>query len=125
MSQVALRRQRGVVAYQQGPAAERLAEQALERDGWSILARRLRNAGGEIDLVADRAGLTGMIEVKFRATLEGGAHALQPKQQARLLAAGEIALADHPEWGTAGVRFDLLVIDHFGAVRRIPDAIRA
>ena len=46
MSQVALRRQRGVVAYQQGQAAEPQAEQALERDGWGNVARRRRNPRG-------------------------------------------------------------------------------
>ena len=66
-----------------------------------------------------------MVEVKSRPTLAGGAYSLQPRQQARLLAAGEIALAEHPDWGSAGVRFDLVVIDKLGAVRRIPDAIRA
>ena len=40
------------------------------------------------------------------------------------LAAGEIALAEHPEWGRAGVRFDVLLVDDAGRVRRIADAFR-
>ncbi len=43
----------------------------------------------------------------------------------RLLAAAEILLGEHPGWGTAGVRFDLLVVDATGTVRRIADAFRA
>ena len=119
------RQTKGKRAHQSGHQAESKAQAALEREGWSILARRLRNAGGEIDLVAERAGLTAMIEVKHRPTFAGCAYALLPKQQSRLLAAGEIALAEHPEWGAAGVRFDLMMVDGQGAVRRIQDAIRA
>ena len=119
------RQDRGRASHKRGREAETQAEAALERDGWSVLARRLRNAGGEIDLVVDREGLTAMVEVKSRPTLAGGAYSLLPRQQARLLAAGEIALAEHPDWGSAGVRFDLLVIDKLGSIRRIPDAIRA
>ncbi len=126
MSAISRSRQvKGRLAQRRGVDAEAKAEAALTRDGWSVLARRLRNAGGEIDLVVDRAGLTAMVEVKSRPTLEGGVYALMPRQQARLLAAGEIALADHPDWGTAGVRFDLLVVDQQGAVRRVQDALRA
>jgi putative endonuclease len=119
------RRRRGAVAHHRGMNAERLAEAALHRDGWRVLARRLRTPAGEIDLVADRDGLTALIEVKARPSLAGAAFALQPRQQARLMAAGEIALANNPGWGSAGVRFDVLLVDKTGAVRRVKDAFRA
>ena len=102
-----------------------LAEAALDRDGWQILARRLRTPAGEIDLVAERDGLTAMIEVKARPSLAAAAYAIQPRQQARLLAAGEIALANNPGWGSAGIRFDVLLVDRVGTVRRVKDAFRA
>jgi Holliday junction resolvase-like predicted endonuclease len=41
-----------------------------------------------------------------------------------LLAAAEIALAAHPGWGAAGIRFDVLLVDGAGRVRRIADAFR-
>ena len=116
---------RGGASQRSGVAAEAAAEAALVRDGWLILARRLRTAAGEIDLVADRAGLLAFIEVKQRPTLAGAAVALGVRQQARLLAAAEIVLAEHPEWGSAGVRFDVLLVDAAGQVRRIADAFRA
>ncbi len=116
---------RGSASQRSGVAAEAAAEAALVQEGWLILARRLRTAAGEIDLVADRAGLLAFIEVKRRATLAGAAVALGPRQQARLTAAAEIVLADHPDWGSAGVRFDLLLVDAAGQVRRIADAFRA
>ena len=105
--------------------AEAAAEAALTAEGWQILARRLRTAAGEIDLLAQRDGLLAIIEVKQRPTLADAAAALGPKQQARLTAAAEIVLAEHPQWGRAGVRFDVLLVDGTGRVRRIADAFRA
>ncbi len=90
-----------------------------------VLARRLRTPAGEIDLVAERDGLLAIVEVKARPTLAGAAVSLGKRQQERLLAAAEIALAANPEWGRAGVRFDVLLVDAKGQVRRIADAFRA
>ncbi len=104
--------------------AEQAACEALERENWIVLARRLRNPAGEIDIVAERDGLLAFIEVKARPDLHSAAVALGPRQRARLLAAGEAALAEHPEWGRAGVRFDVLLVDGAGRVRRIADAFR-
>ena len=115
---------RGRVAQARGITAEQAACAALERDGWTVLARRLRTAAGEIDVVAERDGLLAFVEVKARPDLLTAAAALGPRQRARLLAAGEIALADNPGWGRAGVRFDVLLVDGAGRVRRIADAFR-
>ena len=118
------RRLRGRSNQAGGLAAETIAASALESDGWTVLARRLRNAAGEIDLVAERDGLLAIIEVKRRARLADAAAALGARQQARLIAAAEILLAEHPEWGRNGVRFDVLLVDAVGTVRRIADAFR-
>lgn len=115
---------RGKAAHARGVVAEQAACTALERDGWVVLARRLRTAAGEIDVVAEQGGLLAFIEVKARPDLHSAAIALRPRQRARLLAAGEVALAEHPEWGRAGVRFDVLLVDDAGRVRRIIDAFR-
>ena len=115
---------RGKSSHLRGHQAETRAEDALVQDGWQVLARRLRTAAGEIDIVADRDGITVVIEVKSRPTLADAAFALQPRQQRRLVAAAEIALAEHPAWGRVGVRFDMMLVDAAGAVRRIADAFR-
>ena len=115
---------RGGRAHASGIDAEALACAALERDGWTVLARRVRTEAGEVDAVAERHGLAAFVEVKRRATLTGAAWALTPRQRARLLGAAEILLAAHPEWGRAGVRFDVMLVDAAGAVRRIADAFR-
>jgi putative endonuclease len=105
-------------------AAEAAAGAALEHDGWVVLARRLRTEAGEVDLLAERAGVLAIVEVKARPSLADAAAAVSQRQRARLMAAAEIILAGHPEWGLAGVRFDVLVVDAAGRVRRIADAFR-
>ena len=115
---------RGLRAQAQGVDAETLACAALAADGWSIRARRLRTPAGEVDIVAERDGLLAFVEVKRRPTLAEAAASLGARQRARLLAAAGIVLAANPDWGLAGVRFDVLVVDDAGRVRRIVDAFR-
>ena len=118
------RRARGQIAHATGLGAEAAARAALEKDGWTILAQRLRTKAGEIDIVADKAGLLAIVEVKSRPTLLQAATAITPRQQARIIAACDIVLTEHPDWGTVGVRFDVLLVDAQGRVRRIADAFR-
>ena len=113
-----------VKAYQRGIDAETAACRALEREGWTILARRLRTGAGEIDVVAAKPDLLAIVEVKARPSLADAAMSLGSRQRLRLLAAAEILLAEHPEWLRASVRFDLIVVDAVGTVRRIADAFR-
>jgi putative endonuclease len=118
------RQYRGQRAQARGITAEAAAAAALQRDGWVILAHRLRTEAGEIDLLAERAGVLAIVEVKARPSLADAAIAVSPRQRTRLLAAADIILADHPDWGSAGVRFDVLLVDAAGRVRRITDAFR-
>lgn len=119
------RRDRGRLAYASGVAAEEAACAALTQHGWIIRARRLRTQAGEIDAVAEKAGILSIIEVKSRPTLAEAAVALTMRQQSRLVGACKIILAEHPEWGANGVRFDVMVVDPAGKVRRIADAFRS
>jgi putative endonuclease len=118
------RSRRGQLADKRGRLAEEIATVALIKDGWTILRRRLRTPAGEIDLIAEKDGLLVVVEVKARASLADAAYALTKRQQARLLAATDILLATNPDWGTQGVRFDMLLVDPAGVVRRIADAFR-
>ncbi len=118
------RRERGLAAHAAGIAAEDAACAALQADGWIILARRLRTAAGEVDVVAEKAGLLAIAEVKFRPRLAEAAAALTARQRDRLINACDIILMQHPDWGIAGTRFDVLVVDPAGRVRRIADAFR-
>lgn len=117
-------RGKGSRAYAFGLRAERVVCEALVRDGWSVLGRRLRTDVGEIDIVAEKQGLLAFVEVKARPTLLDAVDAISARQQKRLLLAAEILLAEHPTWGIDGVRFDVIVVDAKGSVRRVADAFR-
>lgn len=109
-----------------GRWAEAHAAARLQADGWTVLAQRARTGAGEIDLVVWRAGLLAFVEVKARPTLALAAAALGARQQQRLARAGAAWLARHPEVSTAaGIRFDVVVVDRAGGVRRIADAFRS
>jgi len=84
----------------------------------------VRTPGGELDLVVERAGLLAFVEVKARRSLREAAFALQPRQRARLVMAAECWLAENPDHGAAGMRFDVVVVAADGTVRRIADAFR-
>lgn len=115
---------RGGRAHAAGLTGEDAAVAALLREGWAVLARRARTPAGEIDMVAEREGLLAFVEVKARPSLSEAAHALGPRQRARLAAAAECWLAENPGHGAAGIRFDLLLVAADGTVRRIADAFR-
>lgn len=110
--------------YDAGVLAEARTRTAIEADGWTVLGQRLRTAAGEVDMVAEKNGLLAVIEVKSRPTLSQAAWALTPRQRDRLTAACDILLSQNPAWGRNGVRFDLIVTDTAGRVRRIADAFR-
>ncbi|MGI4746157.1 MAG: YraN family protein [Janthinobacterium lividum] len=123
------RTRRGGSAWQRGMAAEEAACSALRRDGWTILLRRARTPCGEIDIVAERLepgteALLAFVEVKARPILSQAAASVSARQQKRLLGAGQILLGRHPEWTHGCIRFDVLLVDAAGVVRRITDAFR-
>ena len=57
--------------------------------------------------MAQCAGLLAFVEVKARPSLAEAAHALGPRQRARLVAAAECWIAENPGHGAAGMRFDV------------------
>ena len=70
-----------------GQVSESAAERHLRRKGYRILDRNVRSPLGELDLVAERAGVLIFVEVKARRTgAHGGApHAVSPAKQAKLI----------------------------------------
>jgi putative endonuclease len=107
---------RGRRAFAAGQGAEALAAEALTAGGWLILGQRCRTEAGEIDLIAEREGLLAFIEVKARPSLAEAAFALGPRQRARLVAAADAWLAEHPGHGAAGMRFDVMLVAADGSM---------
>lgn len=115
---------RGARAQTGGLHAEAACCAALVRDGWTILGQRLRTPAGEIDIVAEKDGLLAIVEVKSSTRLAVAAASLSARQIRRLLSAAEILLGENPGWGREGIRFDLMLVDADGVVRRVIEAFR-
>jgi putative endonuclease len=106
-----------------GRDAETLVAERLQAQGYKILARRLRTKAGEIDLVVADAMRLVFVEVKARPCLAEAAYAVSPRQQARLLEAASLALAQHEDWARAEMRLDVALVAG-NAVEILQDAIR-
>jgi len=75
-----------------GAAGEDAAARALEGEGWTLLDRNARTPSGEIDLVLERKGVLGFVEVKARRSRAAGSpeEAVDAPKAARVArAAGE------------------------------------
>jgi putative endonuclease len=97
--------------HQFGRASEAWAEEFLRAKGYRILERNLRTSLGELDLVAEDAGVLVFVEVKARATeaCGGALAAVDRRKQAKLvrLASQYLAqrhLSDKP------CRFDVVLV---------------
>lgn len=80
-------------AEQGGRDAEEAAAAYLRKQGWRILATRLRTPVGEVDIVARRGGTLAFVEVKARASLAALDLALDERRLSRVAAAAEALLA--------------------------------
>ena len=78
-----------LAAEKRGRQGERIAAWWLRLKGWSILARRVRTAAGEVDLVARRGGVVAFVEVKARATSDALDLAIDERRLARVAMAAD------------------------------------
>ena len=109
------RRETGRVSHRDGLAAEDGVARHYEALGCSILARRWRGPGGEIDLVCAGAGETIFVEVKKAETHDEAAWRLSDVQLSRICTSAEAWLADH-DGGLSRARIDLALVDGAGRV---------
>jgi putative endonuclease len=78
-----------LAAERRGRQGERIAAWWLRLKGWSILARRVRTAAGEVDLVARRGAMVAFVEVKARKSGAALDEAVDARRLARVAAAAE------------------------------------
>jgi putative endonuclease len=107
-------------AEQRGRRAETIAAWWLRLHGWSIVARRARVPGGEVDLVARRRHVLAFVEVKQRATADAAAWSLDQYRLRRVAVAAERLAARHARPGDL-IRIDALFIVPGRLPRHLPD----
>lgn len=95
-----------------GEAGEELACTALRDRGYTILTRRYRRRGGEIDIVALDGQTVVFVEVKTRRGLAfgSGAEAVTGLKRHRIVATATDFLARHGLTASP-CRFDVVAID--------------
>jgi putative endonuclease len=113
---------KGSTAFHNGMAAEEIAARTYEARGGKVLARRWKVPAGEIDLIVELGGVIVFVEVKARKTMAAARGALQPAQQARLVACAEQYLAKYASLNSE-CRFDLCAVDQTGRFEVIENAL--
>ena len=99
---------RSVSPHRYGRLAETWAVWWLRLHGYRLVARNLRVAGRELDIVARRGHTLVVCEVKARRALQPASEAVSPRQAQRLRDAAELLLAREP-WARS-VRLDLIAV---------------
>ena len=92
--------------------------------GYSLLARRVRNSAGEVDLVARQGHLIAFIEVKARASHSLALEAVTPRAQRRIARAAEIWMARQPDLAHCDWRFDIITLIPRRWPKHVKDAWR-
>jgi putative endonuclease len=109
-------------SYRFGLQGENTASAFLASNGFEILARRYRRSCGEIDLIAKRKDHVAFVEVKARRTCEEAAWTIAPRQQAKIRAAAEAFLAEHPDYDNYSASFDVILVARDADLVHIPQA---
>jgi len=97
---------------QVGRRGESLACRALKRQGYHILARRLRSRLGEVDIVAREGAVLVFIEVKTRRSGKFGrpVDAVGPRKRRKLITLAR-AFLKRRRLGEEPVRFDVVSVE--------------
>jgi putative endonuclease len=95
-----------------GRWGEETAVHFLESHGYTILARNLHTAHGEIDIVASKEGGLVFVEVKSRSShaFAYPEDSVTLRKQAHMLSAAEEYFQAHPESGESW-QFDVIAIE--------------
>ena len=110
--------------YLSGLSAEDQIARAYQRKGAELLARRHRNAAGEIDLILRQDGVLIFVEVKRRKSRAALAEAITEGQWRRLgLAAEHYMMTYMNETGPVrGCRFDAALVAADGSFEIVENA---
>ena len=99
-----------IAAYLDGQRGETLAAWWLRLQLYRIVAQRYKTPVGEIDLIAERFGVTAFVEVKTRRHAFGFAEALEAVNQQRISRAAQYWLARQHGRPETTLRFDVIFL---------------
>ena len=99
----------GKLSYRRGLKAERWAGWLMRAKGYTILHRRYKVRGGEIDLICRKRETIVFLEVKYRAEMEDALHSITPRNQSRIVTAATHFMASYNHTPVSTYRFDIMV----------------
>ncbi|MCP5431671.1 MAG: YraN family protein [Alphaproteobacteria bacterium] len=105
-----------------GRLAEAFAAGLLAAKGYAILATRVRNAAGEIDLVAKRGRTLVFVEVKLRADIALAGESILARQRGRIARAAALFLKARPDLQCLDARFDAILLVPWRLPRHVAHA---
>ncbi len=105
-----------------GRRGEAWAALFLRSQLYRVIARRVKTPVGEIDLIAERFGVTVFVEVKARGFSHQEDEALNAVNRRRIVRAAEAWLTRHPERANTPLRFDVIFLAPFAWPRHIVNA---
>ena len=108
-----------------GRRGEAAAARHLTRRGWELLATRWRGGGGELDIVARRAGVLAVCEVKVRRDDPAEGSPVTVAQRERILAAAAALLVAPPHHADHAVQQDQNLVGRAAGRRRVRHLPRA
>ena len=117
------RQTRGFRAYHSGVSAEQSVERHYVDLGYSVAARRCRNAGGELDLVLRLGAAVIFVEVKKARDFARAAERVSSRQIARLQLAATMFLAGEPMGELTDCRFDVALVNQAGEIEILENAL--
>ncbi len=106
----------GLASYHAGLAAEDQVARLYEKRGNTLIARRWRGKGGEIDLIMRDGDTVIFIEVKQSRTHDRAAQHLGVAQIARLYTAAAEFVDGEPLGQLTEVRLDAALVDAAGQI---------
>jgi len=114
----------------QGDAAEERACRHLDRSGFTIVERKYRTKGGEIDIVARKGDVLVFVEVRSLEVTGFGTpeESVTPAKRRRIVAAARHYLSNIPSSSWREARFDVIAIEGSGEraeLRHYPGAFDA
>lgn len=92
---------------------------------YRIVERRVKTPVGEIDLVAQRFGVTVFVEVKSRSFSHQEGEALDAVNRRRIVRAAQLWLTRHPKLAATDLRFDVIFLAPFAWPRHLKNAFDA
>ncbi len=112
-------------AERRGRLAETIAVWLLRVQFFSVLARRVKTPGGEIDIIARRADTVIFVEVKMRRSRSHEFEVLASVNRRRIVTAARFFLARNPSLAGKTLRFDVIFLAPMSWPRHVRNAFDA